>query len=151
MNKLRNKTIFVGLEDAQISRILTAAKTHHVPAGQYIVHENEPGDTMYVIVVGRVEIIHECGAEGGAVVASLSGGDNLFTQYEGDFFGEMALLDIEPRSASVKAVEDCTLISFTKDSLGDLFADDYYLHIVLLGNIARILSHRLRRTMHKNG
>lgn len=140
---LKSKTIFVGLTDEQMEAILGIAGEISVGQGEVVLHEKEPGESLYVILEGKVEIRHiESG--GDKLIASLSGNDNLAAQYEGDFFGEMSLLDTEPRAASVVAVEPATLLVLTRDQLGELFERDMSIQVVLFGNIARVLSRRLR-------
>lgn len=63
-----------------------------IPAGETIFQEGDPGDAMYVVLGGTVDIIHK-----GAVIESIQ---------DGNIFGEMALIDSEPRSASAVARTD---------------------------------------------
>ncbi|MFH1537957.1 MAG: cyclic nucleotide-binding domain-containing protein [bacterium] len=143
IEKLKSKTIFVGLADEQIEAILGFAEERSAQGGEVILNEKEPGDSLYVILKGKVEIHHfEAGED--RLLASLSGSDNLAAQYEGDFFGEMSLLDTEPRAASVVAAEPAELLVLTRDRLAELFEKDLRLQVVLFGNIARVLSRRIR-------
>ncbi|MEW5946313.1 MAG: cyclic nucleotide-binding domain-containing protein [bacterium] len=140
---LRTKTIFVGLTDEQLGRILAVSRQGAALPGEVIIRENEPGDKLYVLLEGKVEVRH-AGVRGETVLTSLEGRDALAAQYEGDFFGEMALFDLEPRSATVIAVEKCSFLILARDDLAELFAEDAAMHVTLFGNIARILSRRLR-------
>ena len=63
--------------------------------------------------------------------------------YEGDFFGEMCLLDLEPRCATVVAEEDCVLWEINRDDLYWLFGDDKELQLRIMLTLARVLSRRL--------
>lgn len=148
ISKLSTKTIFVGLNDEQIKEVMAAAKKVKKKAGEIVVRENEQGSSLYVILEGAVEIRHYAQGED-RFVTSLSASPALSKQYEGDFFGEMSMLDIEPRSATVTAIEDCKFLVLTHETLVTLFAEDASIHIILLTNIARILSHRLRAGMEK--
>jgi len=149
MKKLRVKTIFVGLSDEQVERVTDAGREATARPGEIIVREHAPGDTLYVILSGSVEIMHEADGKK-KVVTALSGSDALRRQYEGDFFGEMSLLDVEPRSATVTAVEECHLLVLSRGALEKIFCEDTSIHIIMLTNIARILSHRLRAGMERN-
>jgi len=149
LDKLRVKTIFVGLSDEQVERVTEAGTEVSAVPGDIIVREHEIGDALYVILSGSVEIRRE--APGGKkLVTSLSGCDALRRQYEGDFFGEMSLLDVEPRSATAVAVDECRLLVLSRTALEKLFAEDAAIHIIMLTNIARILSHRLRAGMERD-
>ena len=71
-------------------------ETVSFPAGQAIFHAGDPGQTMYVVMVGEVEILD------GPLVLEVAG--------PGSIFGELALIDDEPRSATVVAKTDCHLV-----------------------------------------
>lgn len=73
--------------------------------GETVFNQGDEGDTMYIIHEGSVVIIRERNGVG-TVVASLK---------PGEFFGEMALVDQEPRSATVKTIEKTTLVPITRD------------------------------------
>jgi CRP-like cAMP-binding protein len=75
--------------------------------GGVVFRQGEPGDKMYIIHQGSVAVIREKNGAG-TVVARLG---------TGDFFGEMALVDRGPRSATVKAIERTTLVPVTRDFL----------------------------------
>ena len=77
-------------------------------AGQVIFRENEPGDNMYIILEGAVEILKE--AQGGSSKV-------LTTVGKGEFFGEMALIDDRPRSATAVASVPCKLLVMSDDHL----------------------------------
>ena len=82
--------------------------------GEIICREGDPGDCMYIIQSGAVEISRQKGSQE-VVVAMLE---------QGDFFGEMALLDRQPRSATVKTLCRTRLLPLTKDSfLGRAYED----------------------------
>src|SRR5207247_954755 len=70
------------------------------PKNSVILFEDDPGDALYVVAKGQVKVVL-IGEDGREVILSVLG--------EGEFFGEMALIDDEPRSAHVIAMEDSTL------------------------------------------
>jgi CRP/FNR family transcriptional regulator, cyclic AMP receptor protein len=105
-----------------------------VPKGDYFFRENDPADCMYVLESGRVAVLKEW-----------AGREMLLRHFgEGDCFGEMALLDLFPRSASVRATEACRAIALTPDHLYRLFEHDARQFAVIQMNIGREMSRRLR-------
>ena len=89
---------------------------------------------MYVILDGSVEIKDP---DSGTIFASLN---------EGDFFGELALLDEEPRSASAHATQPARLIGFFRTDLLTLIQRSPELGNKILLNLSRVLGERLRKT-----
>jgi CRP-like cAMP-binding protein len=81
-----------------------------VPAGQRVVKEGDPGREFYVILAGAAEA-----TSGPSVIARLG---------SGDFFGEMALLDGGPRSATVTTTEETDLLVLTRGSFMALLTED---------------------------
>ncbi len=95
-------------------------------AGQTVFEKNDPGDCMYIIVSGRVKA-HD--------------GDTIFnTLTDGDVFGEMALLDPEPRVASITALEDTHLLRLDREPFFELMED----RIEVARGVIRVLSGHLR-------
>ena len=88
--------LFEGCNRAELARIHKAAEEVAVPEGTLLVEEDEPGLLFFVILEGRASVVH-----GGRTVADLG---------PGEFFGELALLDDRPRSASVVAATDMALL-----------------------------------------
>jgi CRP-like cAMP-binding protein len=122
------------LEIREIERIL-----HHrqFKAGEVIFWEGEPGVGMYIIERGQVDIFHDYGGSGQKVLARLN---------EFDFFGEMALLNEEPRSATAVSISDTHLIGLFHPDLFELFERKPRLGIKILVHLADMLATRLRRT-----
>jgi CRP-like cAMP-binding protein len=136
LNFLRHSPLFAGFTENQFQTLLPLAQTQEYEAGDEIVKEGEPGDRFFILIEGTLDIVKESEDGDSHVLASLD--------REGDFFGEMSVVDIQPRSATVKAREKSRVIVFTNVALVDLF-DSYpeVLGVVAL-NIARVLSLRLR-------
>jgi CRP/FNR family transcriptional regulator, cyclic AMP receptor protein len=91
--------IFSGLTDRQLKSLAKTAKVLSYPAGTRIVKQGEPGIAMYLLLSGSVEV-----RQGTRVLAQLRAGQ---------FFGEMTLVDEQPRSADVVAVgpTECAVLS----------------------------------------
>jgi len=133
---LRRSPLFAGFTDAQFQILLPLALVQEYGAGDVIIREGDPGDRFFIMIDGVLDIMKETEDGASHILASL--------QEEGDFFGEMSIVDIQPRSATVNAREKSRVIVFTNMALVELF-DSYpeALSIVAL-NIARVLSQRLR-------
>lgn len=95
IERLRNVPCFSGLDDAHLRVLAASFNTQTFERGETIFHQGSPGSVLYIIVSGQVRIftISETGQELSVTI---------FRQ--GDFFGELALLDGEPRSAGAVAM-----------------------------------------------
>jgi CRP-like cAMP-binding protein len=97
-----------------------------------IFRQGEPGDTMYIVQTGAVEVSREH-----------DGTETVMARLEtGDFLGEMALLDDRPRSATAKTASESRLLAITRDSLLDRVAEDPDIALYIL----RCLCKRLDET-----
>ena len=94
--------------------------------------EGDTGDALYVIASGRVQIYHD-DASGPIVIATLE---------PGEFFGEMALVDGQPRSASAVTLEQTKLLKYSPNAIRDLIED----RPGIAERIIQLLAQRLRRT-----
>jgi CRP-like cAMP-binding protein len=104
-------------------------------AGQIIFCEYEPGDSFYLIQSGRVKIVKIFGTIEKTI-------DIL---KPGEFFGEMALLENAPRSASIVALDDCKLLEFNRNNFEDLMTGNPQLAIKLLELFAKRIYDQKRR------
>lgn len=141
---IEEKLLFQGLTPTQLARIADIVRVRSVTPGEVVVHERDYGDTLFVIHEGRVEV-RVASPDGDRVVAELHAPEAGVISYEGDFFGEMCLLDLEPRCATVVAVEAGTLWEINRDDLYWLFGDDKELQLRILLTVGRVLSRRLAR------
>ena len=96
-----------------------------------IIRQGEAGDCMYVVQMGKVEVVRE---EGGAEVS-------LAVLDEGDFFGEMALFEKEVRSATVRSLGESSVLTVDRKTLVGRVQEDPSLAF----NILRTLSSRIRK------
>jgi len=130
---LRSVSIFAELDDAAAAGLERAARRRSYAEGEVIVSEAERGDALYVLARGKVKVVLY-GESGREVILS------IFKE-AGDFFGEMSLLDDEPRSATVTAMEPSTLVVLSRA--------DFQTHLVRHPRVAvqvmTELSRRLRR------
>ena len=133
---LRRAPIFGGLEGRSLQSVINVLKPLTVPAGQPIFSEGELGRTMYLLHKGEVEVRGK--SQGGRLVPIVRLGP-------GECFGEMALVELQPRSATVVTTRRTSLYSLTNLDLWKLFQEDNYAYVIVLQNICRLLSRRLRK------
>lgn len=130
---LRNVAIFAYLDDAALAGLARLAERREFAPEAIVVGQDDPGEVLYVLVSGKVKVVLY-GESGREIILSLF-------RTPGDFFGEMSLLDDQPRSATVIALERSTLLSLSRA--------DFRTHLkayprTALGVLAE-LSRRLRR------
>ena len=97
---LRNIPLFQALDDIELASLEDLATERLVPRGGIILNAADAGESLFAITAGRVKVF--IGDEDGREIT-------LKMLGPGDFFGELSLIDQEPRSASVSAVEATTL------------------------------------------
>jgi CRP-like cAMP-binding protein len=98
--------------------------------GEIIVRQGEPGDCMFVVQSGAVEVVRE---DDGTMTVLAELGPN-------DFFGEMSLFEREPRSATVRAKRDARVLTVDRKTLFRRIQSDPSLAL----NLLRTMSHRIR-------
>jgi CRP/FNR family transcriptional regulator, cyclic AMP receptor protein len=132
---LQGIPVFAGLGDAALSLLAHAVEESAFRAGEVIVREGEPGNRMFIIRSGRVEVVKHLSEPSETVLDVLEAKN---------FMGEMSIVDCVVRSASIRAIEDTTLFSLKGIDLYRLFKKypDQYAIVIL--NIARDLARRLR-------
>jgi CRP-like cAMP-binding protein len=133
---LKKVPFFQTLGKESMDFIVDRLKFHNFEKGVDVVKIGEPGDTMYIIVSGEVDVLIQ-GADGKEnKVASIG---------EGSYFGEMALMTGEPRSATIRTNMPCEMFSLDKDDF-DIILEKYPSISLSLG---KIMSQRLRQTLAK--
>ncbi len=130
---VRGVSLFADLEPAALASLERAAELRDFPVGAVIVSQEEPGESLFVLARGRVKVVLY-GESGREVILS------IFKQ-PGDFFGEMALLDDEPRSATVIAAERSRLLVLSRAA----FQEHIAAHPRTALRVLTELSRRLRR------
>lgn len=133
---LRSVPIFSELTEADFSSLAKVANRRRYPKDSVVFFENEQGDFFFMILEGRIKVTI-LGDDGREVILSLLG--------SGDFFGEMALLDNEPRSATAIAVEDTELLSLHRNDFQSVLTDNRSITMGLI----KVLTGRLRRANHQ--
>ncbi len=128
--------LFGGLDDATLEVLATELAPFKVEVGQVVVEEGETAREMFVVISGELEVVKK-GPRGGEARVALFG--------PGDWFGEMSILDVGPRSATVRSVAPTLLLKITNEDVERLlYRRDPKAYSLLIMNIARELSRRLR-------
>lgn len=131
---LQGMPIFGGVRKETLEFLLGFCPAAPVTKGHYFFREGEPGDWLAVIETGRAEVLK-----------SWRGEDRLLqTLSAGDCFGEMAVIDHCERSASVRALDDCTAIRISSADLYRIYGRDLKQFAMIQMNIGREVSRRLR-------
>ena len=126
---LKSIDLFSQIPGEDLSQIAQITDEVQYEEGDEVFHEGDPGDSLYLVIEGRVRV-----HRGGAEVAVLG---------ERQVFGEMALLDSEPRSASVLAMTDLTLLKIARDDFTEILAEK----AEIAQGIIKVLTRRLRNTL----
>jgi CRP-like cAMP-binding protein len=132
---LQGIPIFAGLSPEALAELNEKAREIACPAGDLAVREGAPGHQMFIIHSGGVEVIKHLGEEAECLVTTLG---------PRDFFGEMCIVECMPRIASVRAVEDTVLFGIRSMALLHLYEQLPAQYSIVILNIARDLSRRLR-------
>ena len=131
---LREMPVFGGLADGVLARLVREAERTQCAPGELFFREGDEGHNMYVLLAGSVEITRGRGCER----------RTLGRLGPGDCFGEMALIDLYPRSASVRALAPCEALRIGHQQLYALYQDDPEPFTLIMMNLAREISRRLR-------
>lgn len=128
--------LFRGLDDGALESIARGLRTRRFRRGEVIFHLGDPGDALFIVASGAVKITlpSETGDE--AILATLR---------PGDFFGELALLDGAPRSATAAALEPTETLVLPRERFRELIATEPVIRDALLASLARELR---RLTLH---
>jgi CRP-like cAMP-binding protein len=130
-SSLQKYSLFGGLLVEQINKILPLMEQEAYERDASIMVEGDRNDKIRFILEGRVAVIKE-----GVVLSELG---------EGDAFGEMEVLDIMPSAATIKALGTTRVMSISNRSLREVYRTDIKTFALILMNLARDLSRRLRR------
>ncbi len=134
----REVPLFADLDEADLDSLLAVATRRKFPKDSVIFFEHDPGDSLFMILSGRVKvtILSDDGRE---IILSVLG--------EKDFFGEMSLLDNEPRSATAIAMEDTEVVILHQREFLSIVERRPRVLVLMLA----VLSSRLRKANHQIG
>lgn len=131
---LRDVGLFGGLTDATLESLSVAHDVVELSEGSVVFHEGEPGREMFVVLSGEIELSRN--TRGGQV--------HVATVAKNDWFGEMSILDILPRPTTARVTSNARLLRLTAHDLDVLYRRDLKAYTLLVLNIAREMSRRLR-------
>ncbi len=131
--------LFADLDPATAESIAPLMERGQWKAGEEICREGEKDFSLYVVLRGRVEVVKRTNREG-------EGEKRLAVLEEGSFFGEMALVDEEPRSATVRALEPTVTARLERRNFLALLGESGIAAARLLLTILSTVNERLRRT-----
>ena len=135
---LKKIPLFSLLDDEELEAIDKQSSTKQYPKNNFIILENDEGDTLYIIINGKVKVtkIFESGDE--IILSVLE---------KGNFFGEMSLLDGKPRSANVVTLVDTTLRAINRHDFENIMV----VHPKIAIKLLRELTLRLRKADERIG
>ena len=134
---LSRMRLFAGLSEDELAILEKLVFVNRVPVGDVVCREGDRSDFVCFVVRGCLDIVKNNEGGGEVVIAHLRPGDCM---------GEMALVDHDPRSATVRAAEDSTLIVLTRKGIEQLRKRSPHAVSLVMENIARLLCTHLRRT-----
>lgn len=135
VERLREVGLFGGLNDAAVDSLARAHEVVELAPGDSVFREGEPGREMFVVLEGEVALYRDVrGVQAHVALVSRN-----------DWFGEMSMLDVLPRPTSARAVGPARLLRLTAHDLDCLYRRDPKAYTLLVLNIAREMSRRLRQ------
>ncbi len=111
----------------ELEALVSSSSSRSFPKNTVVIHENDPADSLFIIESGRVKVY--CSDKNGKEFI-------MNTQSEGDYFGELALLDDSSRSASVRTVEKSNFCIIYKDDFNRVLEDHPNIARKLIQNLA---------------
>jgi CRP-like cAMP-binding protein len=128
--------ILAGLNPEALDLLCGLAQIREFDTGAVVFEEGSPGNELFVIARGSVEVVRNRGTGLERVLAHLKAGD---------FFGEMSVIECQPRSASIRVAEPSELHALKSSALYRLFEKWPDQYAILILNIARDMARRIRR------
>jgi CRP-like cAMP-binding protein len=135
ITQLREVGLFGALSDEFLEHLVSTLTVLRVTAGNSVFREGDPAREMYVVLDGEIEVLKKSRRGRETRVAIL--GPN-------DTFGEMSIIDMQPRSATVRALGPAVLLRISTEEMDALYRYDLKSYTLIVLNIARDLSRRLR-------
>jgi CRP/FNR family transcriptional regulator, cyclic AMP receptor protein len=127
---------FGGLSDASFDLLVSMLVERRLDAGATVVAEGEEGRSMFIVHSGELVVSKLAGAGRSIRMSGLR---------PGDFFGEMTLIEMQNRSATVVAESPTVLYELTARNLYTYYKADIHAYVIVMHNINRELCRRLRR------
>jgi CRP/FNR family cyclic AMP-dependent transcriptional regulator len=135
---LKAVPLFASFPEDQLRTLATMVMRKSAPRSNTIMAGGDPTDSLYIVLSGRLKVMMS-DSDGKEVILSILG--------PGEFFGEMGLIDDEPRSASVVTIEPCELLSLAKRDFNNCLAENFEMAMAVMRGLVR----RLREADRKIG
>ncbi len=132
---LQQMALFGAIRTDVLEFLLGLSRSVRLAGGEFFCRQGDRGDVMFVLESGAAEVLRDVAGRGPQRLRLLAAGD---------CFGEMALMDLAPRSASVRALEDCVAIEISTAHLMRVYEMDIEQFVLIEMNMGRELSRRLR-------
>ena len=129
-------SVFAGLESDVMALLGQLGARVDCDGGKVLFREGDPAKEMLIVVAGQLEVYKQSASGEEARIATLG---------PGDVAGEMSLIDIQPRSAELRTLGPTSIVVFTHGDIADVYREDPESYLLLVRNIAREISLRLRR------
>ena len=142
---LGNVHTFGGLNPPQLERVAAELKVVYIAKGDYIIHENTQGSSLYILYQGRVNITRKLTME----IEGLEAEEKMLATLNGDYlpaFGENGLIGAGKRSANVIAVTDCVMYKLEQEAFERLVQQDIAIGYHMMRNTSINLARRLETT-----
>jgi len=140
VEELQKSRLFEGLIPEEIEMLAEVTQQRKFDQDEVVFEQGDVGDSLYLLVEGSVEVLHK----------GSDGNEHLITVLNApEFFGEMSLIDKEYRSATIRAKTEAILLCLTNENLHSfarVYKNGFTLVVI---NIARVMSARLRETNQK--
>ncbi len=145
LNTLKIIFILQDLQDEELAEVWGASLPREFPAGSVIMAEGEPGEKMYILLEGEVEVTKRLllPIDQTAILERIM---NRLRSEDGVTLGEMALIEDDVRSANVTASTDCRMLELSKENSFRLFNQNPVMGVKILFRLSQLLSKRLRKS-----
>lgn len=127
---LKSVPLFAAFSDQQISTLLNYVQHRSYPRNVYVMQAGDETDSLYVILSGKVKVVI-ADDQGREVILGYMGAN--------DFFGEMGILDDQPRSASVYTLEPCEMLRLSKSGFVNCIKDNVDVAMLVIRNLVKRL------------
>ncbi|MFW5750348.1 MAG: cyclic nucleotide-binding domain-containing protein [Planctomycetota bacterium] len=137
-DQLCDYSLFGGLAAAELEFVEALMQREHYPSAYDIIREGEAGHRIYFLLEGSAAVLVRCAGPDGELEA-------VATLHAGQTFGEMEILDTQPRTATVRSLSEVTCLTLSSH---DLYAIKHWrleTFTIIIMNLARDVSRRLRR------
>ncbi|VEB37230.1 cAMP/cGMP binding protein [Legionella sainthelensi] len=139
---LHNCSLFRGVDEKYIDEFLASCELVELPQGEFLFHQNEVGDAMYIVEQGELEVV----LDQGIVKSDSQKPQVIGTRERGSLIGELCVFGQQKRSASVRALVDSRLLKIEGEDFRIRIYSKELDALLISYNVAKVLSERLITT-----